>query len=819
MVARIIRNQLFFGLVSIFFVISAQAQREANIWYFGKNVGLDFNSGFPKVLHDSQMQTWEGSACYSDTLGNLLFYTDGTRIWDKTHRLMPNGTNLWGDSSSTESAIVIPQPETDSLYYVFTVDYQARSGGLSYSVVNLKLNNGNGDVTAQKNVQLLAQSPEKVTAVKHANNHDIWVIAHGWATDTFFTYKVTKNGLDTNPVISEVGLRHTTKAGNDSVNALGYMRASPKGNKVAVALFETSFVEIFDFDNQTGELSNPIAIFMNFDTPYGVEFSPSGEKLYITSGLNLYQVNLSAETNTDIINSVTKVAVSPDSEKYFGALQLATDGYIYVAQFNNDYISRIEFPEKLAPDCQFEFDAVYLEGKKMSMGLPNFIQSLFIPPSFRVENACENKAVGFYLTGTSVDSVWWNFGDGNTSKILNPTHHFDTAGRYQIHLTTYKNNAAFHEQQIIQINPKPPIELGKDTFLCSGTSLRVSVPDSTVTLLWSDNETDTDFITSENEKIYVQITSQLTGCQNSDTINAYFVEPDALNLGNDTTVCYNDTLRIEINSDLYKNVEWNNNLSGNSIDVLLPGNYYADATDTLGCAVTDTIRVSHFPKQHFSLGNDTTICAGSSYRLNILDNFTSVEWNIETTNPFLDIGSAGTYWNIAADTNGCLYTDSIEIMRTDIPTFYLPTDTSVCEGEFLVLDYSNTKADAYLWSDGSALPFFETGYAGNYSLQLSNKCGSATKQMEITYKFCGQLFFPNVVTPNNDGMNDFFYINGLGELDWTLEVFSRQGKRVFFTENYKNNWDLETLNPGIYFYTLQNTDFDLKYTGFFHLYR
>src|SRR4030095_1334601 len=141
-----------------------QAQNEGNIWYFGDEAGIDFNSGVPVAITNSQMSTLEGCATICDVNGNLLFYTDGMTVWSSNQSIMSNGTGLYGNYSATQSGVIVPQPGT-SIYYVFTVDENI-GFGLRYSIVDISANGGLGDVISKNNL-LLGQSSEKVTAVKH----------------------------------------------------------------------------------------------------------------------------------------------------------------------------------------------------------------------------------------------------------------------------------------------------------------------------------------------------------------------------------------------------------------------------------------------------------------------------------------------------------------------------------------------------------------------------------------------------------------------------------------------------------------------------
>ena len=141
--------RIYFVLLSCFFGLYATAQQETAIWYFGEGAGLDFNSGAPVPLTDGALVTQEGGASIADATGNLLFYTDGSTIWNRNHAQMPNGTRLRGHASSTQSAIIVPSPGDPNIYYVFTVFVQGNPGGLRYNIVDMTLDGGLGDITTK----------------------------------------------------------------------------------------------------------------------------------------------------------------------------------------------------------------------------------------------------------------------------------------------------------------------------------------------------------------------------------------------------------------------------------------------------------------------------------------------------------------------------------------------------------------------------------------------------------------------------------------------------------------------------------------------
>src|SRR5699024_5150448 len=148
-------------------------------------------------MNDGQLNTNEGSASISDHEGNLLFYTDGNTVYNAEHQIMQNGDGLLGHESSSQSAIITPDPGDEERYYIFAVDYQFGEDGLTYSVVDMNLDNGLGGILSnQKNILLETPVAEKLTATYHENGQDIWVISHRMNNNEFVAYLITSNGVE-----------------------------------------------------------------------------------------------------------------------------------------------------------------------------------------------------------------------------------------------------------------------------------------------------------------------------------------------------------------------------------------------------------------------------------------------------------------------------------------------------------------------------------------------------------------------------------------------------------------------------------------------
>jgi len=382
-------------LFSLCILYQGLAQREASNWYFGENAGVQFNpDGSVTPLTDGQLNTLEGCASISDRFGNLLFYTDGVTVWDRTHQIMPGGNGLLGNFSSTQSAIIVPQPGSRRFYYIFTVStvVAAEQGtqpdfellqGINFYTVDIEAG-ANGELIYQGNLPddgsnpednepLLIPNSEKITAVRSADCNSIWVITH--FRDSFYAYEVSETGVNREAIISEVGVEVPFPV--DNGNSLGYLKASPDGSRLAIAHLTLSTVPnqntpgvfaLYDFDIENGTVSNEQILDTDNGFPYGLEFSPNNDLLYVSGESTIFQFDV---TTTDI--NASRFTITAD----FGgkALQLGPNGRIYHA--TGSVLSAIENPDVVGQGANFVVDAVPLAGRFAQFGLPPFIQSLF----------------------------------------------------------------------------------------------------------------------------------------------------------------------------------------------------------------------------------------------------------------------------------------------------------------------------------------------------------------------------------------------------------------------------------------------------------
>ncbi len=339
-------------------ILQAQIQRTYH-WYFGGGAGIDFSSGQAVADTNGQVNTWEGCTTISDTDGNLLFYSDGSTVWNKNHQIMQNGTGLMGHWSSHQNSLIVPKPKDYRIYYIFTTDAWENNfqNGLRYSVVDMSLDNGLGAIT-NKNILLVASTHEQLAATHHANCEDIWVVTHKRDEEKFYAYLVTENGVSNTPVITEIGNAVELLWGCSS------LKISPDGTKIASSNYwdwdntgKTDTIELYDFNKNSGILTNKISLSTD-TTDLTFSFAPNSLMLYVMGGFNLgrlYQYDLtSANIQSSKVNiyNYSIVVFTYDS-------QISSEGNkIFFTRANTNTLAVLDNPNSLGTtaiyqDCAF----------------------------------------------------------------------------------------------------------------------------------------------------------------------------------------------------------------------------------------------------------------------------------------------------------------------------------------------------------------------------------------------------------------------------------------------------------------------------------
>lgn len=795
----------------MFIVLISQlliAQNEGNIWYFGNGAGLDFNSGAPVPLNDGMLNTLEGCASISDVNGDLLFYTDGMLVYDKFHNIMPNGTGLLGNNSSTQSAIIVKQPQSSDIYYIFTVDgYSGFSGnGLYYSEVDMTLNGGAGDVTAVKNVLLFQNAAEKVTAIPHSNGVDFWIISPQHTTNLFNSYLFTPAGINSTPVQSSV---------DDVEDTVGYLSASPDGTKIASCYYHSNSVDVLNFDNSTGMLSFNFTL-NNIHHAYGASFSPNSNVLYLGFSSGVYQCNLMAGQSVDIINSLILI----DDNNGDTAMQLGPDGKIYHANPPpfSAHLSVIEYPDIVGVNCSYSYNSLELaDGTTAKYGLPTFFSSIFNMPSIvSSSNYCYGDSTYFELS-SDVDSVVWNFDDyesgaSNISNLNTPSHFFSSPGVYNVEVLIHDAGTSSTHIESVEINDLPVVDIGVDTILCNQTSIALEVNSDNVSCIWQDNSTNSTFQVENTGLYWVEVAD--SSCVFRDSIYVDFLSVD-VDLGEDLLLCYGDSLDLAPD-DIYDLYEWSNGVNQTSINVSDEGVYWLEA-GTEWCKDRDSVFVEVAESTLAIMSGLDSICDGGEFNDAkiivegegpfIID-YTNgaMSSSVSGESPFdIEIAEEGVYTITAiVDTHGCNgeFEGEAQFVLVEDPlsVFNIVSTNGVIQDLEYVFENESEGHSSCYWNfgtnweveDNSSEINYSYREAGTYRVELvvHNEFGCADTSAQMLTITPYQYFLPNAFTPfDQNNINDSFGLENDNVTSFEMIIFDRWGGVVYRTNDVSAGWD------------------------------
>lgn len=504
-------------LLLILFLIHTNLfpQSTNNVWVFGWKCGVDFNTTPPTGIATAA-DGYEGCASLSDSSGQLLMYTTGDTVFNRLFHAMPNGGNILGTSatisSCTQGSLIVPKPDSDHEYYVFALQGITDAlplGKLFYSLVDMDLDGGLGDVVStEKLIQLDMQLGEKMTAIPGTCDN-IWVIVVPKSNDEFRAYEVTSCGVNHTPVVSPI--TPVTPYTFD----IGVLKGAHDGSRLVAAVYGGAKFQVYDFDKNTGMVSNPI----NFptrpiDAPYTACFSPDDSKLYTLCD-SVYQYDLSLPTTSAIIGSKTGLAsISIDSISLIGDMKTAIDGKLYLAKVNGSSLACFNNPNAAGVAAGFVPTAITLPtGSMVGLGLPNAVVNSVMTgkPTINVQDTfmCEP-----WIASSSAMCGPYTWSTGDTTKNITIAQ----PGKYWVFsaLGCGKIDSFF-------VGEAPPINYLDDMQVCYGDSVVVTLEvtaSSSASVLWSTGSTNRDVTVRDTGTYWVEVTDG--GCVNVDTMSLRF---------------------------------------------------------------------------------------------------------------------------------------------------------------------------------------------------------------------------------------------------------------------------------------------------------
>ncbi len=568
------RNYIF--ILFIFLQIATLAQKENNNWFINAISIFNFNEIPFRIDSINLRAVNDGyNVAVSDKAGNLLFISESRTVFDRYGERMPNG-RLDQESpifitTPSQPVVVIPVLESEHKYYLFhtLITSEIRNVKLFYSIVDMELNGGKGDIVATKKKILLGENLTGHIVAIQGICGSVWLVAHEVNSNRFLSFEVTKNGVNA-PVISEVGVRFNGLG-------LGAMHVNPSHNKLICFNRQSQSTQLFDFDRQTGKISNPISLPIRYNSPRetypnaGV-FSNTGRYLYSIEQTSRYTgsrvVRFDVNSNDSISIAASKIAIDSFPRWHtYNVIQRAPDGNIYGTV--GRLIYRIEHPDADDPNQVVVTDSLF--GTSTNAFIYNF-QNLIVIPTAAIDqdtmllpmdtSLCAGQELRLNVAAQGGNSYLWQ--DDSTS----PEYTVRSPGIYTVQIK--KGNCTFRDT--LHVAPlEVTLSLPMDTSFCAGDTLLLRPATNASALLWQDGSTDSQYAVQQRGVYTVTATAQ--GCSKSQSIVVEAVMIDEPNLPSDTTLCAGQTLVLTLPSKDWDEIIWNDQIRSPRFEINQPGNY------------------------------------------------------------------------------------------------------------------------------------------------------------------------------------------------------------------------------------------------------
>lgn len=473
-------NKYIFSFVALLYTGSMFSQANDHTWYLGYSDGpskVTFTDGRFSVFSDTSFmgRFFDNNAVISDSSGNYLAAFNGIRIYDSEGKIMMNGDSIrndtlpylygYADDDLPQGSLFLPWPNhPDSLLLLYNSQGNAAwpdssdlaSLNLFYAVIQKSGNNGRGGVV-QRRGTVLNDSIQygRLTAVKHANGRDWWILVNERYSNRFYRILFDPSGIH---------VLGTQMVPLSIIDGMGQAAFSPDGHfyavKNSVGIHIGNSIDIFRFDRCSGYLTAQYQKHWDGSSRGGVAFSNNSRYLYVSHRLELFQYDLWSDNLDSSRVLVGVYEPVPGFSPTFYTMQLAPDQKIYMCSTNGQKtLHVIHHPDRPGADCGFQQRGIQLPVYNFaslsyspnfrlgpmdnspcdSLGLNNMPKAWF-----RTENDT-NALQNFVFTDLSYyepDSWYWDFGDGQTSTERNPVHTYDSLGVYQACLTVSNINGS-----------------------------------------------------------------------------------------------------------------------------------------------------------------------------------------------------------------------------------------------------------------------------------------------------------------------------------------------------------------------------------------
>ena len=375
----------------------------------------------------------------------------------------------------------------------------------------------------------------------------------------------------------------------------------------------------------------------------------------------------------------------------------------------------------------------------------------------------------------------------------------------------------------VVFNQAPSVNLGNDQAICGSLSSPINLNGGYFnSYQWSTGAT-TQNISVSTSGIYCETVTSSNGCKSTDSIDIQIYPYGNTYHDTNIVVCTANPFPIMLKSEVPYNYNnyyyWSSGNSGyyaSTNYVYSSGTYYVqvDINGYTNCIVTDTF--------HVNVGTIVKPLIPNVFQCNtstpdVLDagtGYTNYYWSTGQTTQAITVNTSGIYVVSVSNSQGCKIQDTVIVAYNNSPVINILKDTSICNQASISIDATYPGAISYLWNDGYTSPVHNIGGGNYWVIYTMNTTCTANDSFNVSVKQITYVdALPNIVTPNNDGKNDFIDFGVYQFPTMQLYIYDRWGTKIYESNDTRCVWS-PTCDDGTYFYVLTyNANCDVSGTN------
>ncbi|MBI4648008.1 MAG: gliding motility-associated C-terminal domain-containing protein [Bacteroidia bacterium] len=547
-----------------------------------------------------------------------------------------------------------------------------------------------------------------------------------------------------------------------------------------------------------------VVLTANGGTNYLWNTTATTQSINVTPTLtNVYIVTVSLSNNCDALDSVT-VTVNSNPVADAGLNQniceedsvwlTATGGGIYYWNTSDTTQTILVHPSQT-----MTYVVTVTEGDCSASDSVTVFVSPFPDADAGQDTAvCEGELATLTATGgTSTSTYLWNSGCTDEACFVS------TPGIYFVTITS--NNCSAVDSVSVFVAPSPVVDIGPPQDICLGDTIQLTAGGGE-SYIWSNEATTSAIIVSPLFSSVYFVTATTGECSAIDSVTIDVFPVPIANAGADQTICEGDEVILTASGG--NNYQWNTSETTASINVApLNTTVYTVTVTTGNCSDDDNVTINVKPSPDADAGMDISLCIGNSVQLNATGGG-AYQWNYSEYLSATDIPNpiasplTTTDFVLIVTSGDCSDRDTVTVTVRPIPNIFTGNDITINNSDVTQLNATGDAGLTYEWTPHTGLsnpyianPMVDIDDTTIYAITATNLYGcknsdSVTVFVTETQEISEEIEIYNTFTPNNDGVNDTWYIKNIEHFqDNYLEIYNRNGQKVYEKKNYQNDWE------------------------------